>query len=262
MKQIGIVGFGIMGEAFAAGLGRKLPQASLLVYDVKRDRLHAAAHAQNLSIAKTAAEVFTASDVTILCVKPQDFPALASEVKEAASGRHVISILAGKKIQAIAEALATDQVARFMPNLAATRGASLVGVSFHPDAAPAMREDALSIAAALGSSLEIPEKLMSAMTGVSGSGLAYVFQFVHAMAQGGVAAGFDYRTALSIVVAGLEGAASLLHDGTHPMELISRVTSPAGTTIQGIRALERGGFTASVMEAVEAAARKATELEA
>jgi pyrroline-5-carboxylate reductase len=100
------------------------------------------------------------------------------------------------------------------------------------------------------------------MTGVSGSGLAFVFQFVHAMAQGGVAAGFDYPTALAVAVAGLEGAASLLKDGAHPMELASRVTSPAGTTIQGVRALERGGFTAAVMEAVEAAARKAADFEA
>ena len=103
---------------------------------------------------------------------------------------------------------------------------------------------------------------MGAMTGVSGSGLAFVFQFVHGMALGGVAAGFDYRTALAVAVAGLEGAASLLKDGAHPMELASRVTSPAGTTIQGVRALERAGFTAAVMEAVEAAARKTNEFEA
>jgi pyrroline-5-carboxylate reductase len=102
---------------------------------------------------------------------------------------------------------------------------------------------------------------MAAMTGVSGSGLAFVFSFVHAMALGGVAAGFDYPTALSVAIAGLEGAASLLKDGAHPLELASRVISPAGTTIQGVRALERGGFTAAVMEAVESAARKATELE-
>jgi pyrroline-5-carboxylate reductase len=148
-----------------------------------------------------------------------------------------------------------------MPSLAAVKGASLVGVSFHPAATPQMRDDSLTIAGALGAHLEIKENLMSAMTGVSGSGLAYVFSFVHAMALGGVAAGFDYKTALSVAVAGLEGAVSLLKDGTHPLELASRVTSPAGTTIQGVRALERGGFTAAVMEAVEAAARRATELE-
>ena len=261
MNRIGIVGFGVMGEAFANGILRKLPGVSILAFDAKPDRLRAASSGRALSAAGSAAEVFRGSDLTILCVKPQDFAALAAELAGSASGKSVISILAGRKIQDIADALGTEQVARFMPTLAATKGASLVGVSFHAAATPRTRQDALQIAGALGSTLEIPEKHMSAMTGVSGSGLAYVFQFVHAMALGGVAAGFDYKTALSVAVAGLEGAASLLKDGTHPLELASRVTSPAGTTIQGVRALERGGFTAAVMEAVEAAARKAAEFD-
>jgi pyrroline-5-carboxylate reductase len=262
MKRIGIIGFGVMGEAFATGFMRKLPHLSLLAYDAKQDRRDAAASIHGLSIAASAGEVLQGSDLTVLSMKPQDFAAFAAETKGAARGRAVISILAGRKIQAIAESLGTDQVARFMPTLAAVKGAAMVGVSFHPDTSAPMRADALQLAAALGTALEIPEKLMSAMTGVSGSGLAFVFQFVHAMAQGGVAAGFDYRTSLAVAVSALEGAVSLLKDGAHPMELASRVTSPAGTTIQGVRALEKGGFTAAVMEAVEAAARKAADFEA
>ena len=261
MKRIGIVGFGIMGQAFAACLARRRPQVPILAFDVKQDKLETAAKAGGHSAARTASEVFSSTDITILCVKPQDLSVLAAEVKDASRGRPVISILAGRRIQSLCDLLGTDQVARFMPTLAAVKGASLVGVAFHAAASAQFREDALSIADALGSHLEIPEKLMSAMTGVSGSGLAYVLQFVHAMAQGGGASGFDYPTALAVAVAGLEGAASLLKDGTHPMDLASRVTSPAGTTIQGVRALERGAFTATVMEAVEAAARKASEFE-
>jgi pyrroline-5-carboxylate reductase len=261
MKRIGIVGFGIMGSAFAAGLAKRLPGASILAYDVKRERVDVEARERRLVAAESASEVFAQSDITILCVKPQDFAAFSAALPKEARGKQVISILAGTKIQAISAGLGTDQVARFMPSLAAVKGASLVGVAFHAAATPQMRQDSLSIATALGAPLEIQEKIMSAMTGVSGSGLAYVFAFVHAMALGGVASGFDYPTALSVAVAGLEGAAALLKDGAHPMELASRVISPAGTTIQGVRALERGGFTAAVMEAVEAAARRATELE-
>jgi pyrroline-5-carboxylate reductase len=89
-----------------------------------------------------------------------------------------------------------------------------------------------------------------------------VFAFADAMALGGVAAGFDYATALRVAVETIEsGAAMLRSAGAHPRELASRVASPAGTTIQGLRALERGGFAAAVMEAVEAAARRAQELE-
>ncbi len=261
MDRIGIIGFGIMGEAFAQGLTARLPRASIVAFDAKSERREAALRITGLSTADSAGDVLRQSEITILCVKPQDFASLVTDVKDGARGRRVISILAGKKIEAVAESLGTDQVARFMPNLAAVKGASLVGVSFHPAASREMRADARAIAAALGSAIEIPEKLMSAMTGVSGSGLAFVFSFVHAMALGGVAAGFDYPTALSVAVATLNGAVSVLRDGTHPLELASRVTSPAGTTIQGIRALERGGFTAAVMQAVEAAAHKAAELE-
>jgi len=261
MNRIGIVGFGVMGEAFAAGLRKKMPQAALVAFDVRREAVERGAKTLGVQPARDAAEAF-GCDLTLLCVRPQDFASLAGEVRSASRGRRVISILVGRKVQTIAEALATENVARFMPNIAALKGASMVGVSLHVGADEQMRRDALSIAEAVGTPLEIPEKLMSAMTGVSGSGLAYVLTFVHAMALGGVAAGFDYRVALSVAVSALESAASLLKDGAHPMELASRVTSAGGTTIPGIRALERGGFTAAVMEAVEAAARKATEMEA
>jgi pyrroline-5-carboxylate reductase len=261
MKSIGIIGFGVMGEAFAAGLKARMPSVSLIAHDVRRERVEAASRTHGVKPAASPAEVLQTADISVLCVKPQDFEALAGDVKSAAKGRSVISIIAGRRIQAISGALGTEQVVRFMPNVAATRGSSQVGVSFHPAAAPSLRADALAIAAALGSSLEIPEKLMSAMTGVSGSGIAFVFSFVNAMALGGVASGFDYKTALSVATATLESAVSLLKDGTHPLELASRVISPAGTTIQGVRALERGGLTAAVMEAVEAAARKAAEME-
>jgi pyrroline-5-carboxylate reductase len=261
MKRIGIIGFGVMGEAFAAGIAAKMPGVALTAFDVRRDHLEKAARARGATPARSPAEVLAEADVTILCVKPQDLATLAAELNGAARGRRIISILAGRTIAALADALGSDQVARFMPNVAATQGASLVGVAFHASADPEMRADALAIAAALGSSLEIPEKLMAAMTGVSGSGIAYAFAFAHAMALGGVASGFDYPTAARIAAATMESAAAMIRTGTNPMELASRVISPAGTTIQGMRALEQGGMTAAVMAAVEAAARKAAEME-
>jgi pyrroline-5-carboxylate reductase len=260
MKRIGILGFGVMGEAFAVGIRKKMPEVAMTAFDIKQDKVQKASKTLGLDAARTAADVF-AADITLLCVKPQDFSVVAAEVRGASRGRKVISILAGKRIQTIADALGTEQVARFMPNIAALKGTSLVGISFHAEAQEQTREDALVVAETVGKPLSIPEKLMSAMTGVSGSGLAYVLAFVHAMSLGGVAAGFDYDTALAIAIAGLESAASLLKDGAHPAEMATRITSAGGTTIQGVRALEKGGFTAAVMEAVEAAARKASEME-
>ena len=260
MEKLGIIGFGVMGEAFADGLARRQPGLRIAVYDVKGERLSGAA-GRSFSAAASASEVVRGSDLTILSVKPQDLAALLEELRPVSKGKRVISILAGKRIDTISAGLATEEVARFMPNIAATVGKSLVGVSFHPKATPGFREDSLSIASALGTPLEVPEKLLAAVTGVSGSGIAYVLTFVHAMALGGVAAGFDYETALRAAVGCMEGAVGLLASGSHPVALASRVISPAGTTIQGIRALERGAFTASVMEAVEAAARRALEFE-
>jgi pyrroline-5-carboxylate reductase len=262
MDRLGIIGFGTMGAAFAAALRRARPDLAITAFDVKAERLAAAG--PGVAPAADPVAVVRASDLVLLCVKPQDVGPLVAQLAPAAKGRRFVSILAGTRIARLQDGLATPHVARFMPNIAAVAGRALVGVSFAADPDPSFRAECLALASAFGTSLEIPERLMAAMTGLSGSGLAYVFSFVDAMALGGVAAGFDYPTALKIAVEGLESAAAMLKAGpgtAHPRELASRVASPAGTTIQGLRALERGGFTAAVMEAVEAAARRAQELE-
>lgn len=250
-----------MGGALAAAIREQIPELPIEVYDAKKEKLALLPSRLSLSPAESAAELVRRCDTCILCVKPQDLSALSAEIRSESRGKRFISILAGKGTATLASALDSQDVARFMPNLAATTGKSLVGVAFHSGASPLFREDSLAVAKTLGSALEIPERLMAAMTGISGSGIAYALSFIHALSQGGVAAGFDYPTALKIAVGTMEGAVSLLAEGAHPLELVSRVTSPAGTTIQGIRALEKGGMAAAVMEAVEAAARRAQELE-
>jgi pyrroline-5-carboxylate reductase len=262
MDRIGIIGFGNMGEAFAAALRRMHPQLVITAFDVKPARLAAAAPKLGIAVTADPAAVVAGSDLTIICVKPQDIAALMSALAPHSKGKQFVSILAGTRIQRFVESLGTPHVARFMPNIAAVVGKALLGVSFAPGADPAFRARCLSVAEAFGASLEMPERLMPAMCGLSSSGLAYVFAFADALALGGVAAGFDYPTALKVAVEALESAAAMLKSSpAHPRELISRVASPAGTTIQGLRALERGGFTAAVMEAVEAGARRAQEFE-
>ncbi len=261
METLGILGFGVMGQAFAAGLMRGNSGREIRAYDIDAAKLADARSSLGISAAGSAEELVRGSDPVILCVKPQDLGDLLPKIRESSKGKRVISILAGRTIATLAAGLKTEQIARLMPNIAALKGKSIVGVAFHQGAAAGFREECLALVRALGVAQEIPERLMSAMTGVCGSGIAYALSFIHAMAQGGVAAGFDYATALKVAAGAVEGAVSLLEDGAHPMTLVNRVTSPAGTTIQGIRALEKGGFAASVMEAVEAASRRAAELE-
>jgi pyrroline-5-carboxylate reductase len=262
MDRIGIIGFGNMGEAFAAALRQKHPELVITAFDVKPARLAAAAAKLGIAVARDPAAVVAASDLTLICVKPQDIGPLVTGLAVHAKGKRFVSILAGTRIQHLVENLGTPHVARFMPNIAAVAGKALLGVSFAAEADPAFKAQCLAVAGAFGASLELPERLMPAMCGLSSSGIAYVFAFADALALGGVAAGFDYPTALKIAVEVLEsGAAMLKSAGGHPRELVARVASPAGTTIQGLRALERGGFTAAVMEAVEAGARRAQEFE-
>jgi pyrroline-5-carboxylate reductase len=261
MKKLGIIGFGTMGEIFAVRMRQKEPEMEIRVYDVREERRAAAQADMGLFVAESPGHVVRESDLVILAVKPQDLSELLPQIRDHSHGKEVISILAGKGIDTIAAGLHTQRICRFMPNIAASKGAALVAVSFHKSAPEAYREECLGIARCLGTAMEIPEKLMAAFTGVCASGIAYVFSFVHSMALGGVASGFDYHTALRAAIGALEGAVALLEDGGHPSELASRVVSPAGTTIQGVRALEKGGFNVAVMEAVEAAARRAQELE-
>jgi pyrroline-5-carboxylate reductase len=262
MDRVGILGFGVMGEAFAAALRRAHPQLPLVAFDEKAERREAARAVPGVTVAASAAELVRLGGLVILCVKPQDLEALAAALAPVASSGRFVSILAGKRIRTIGGLLGAKLVARFMPNIAAVAGRALVGVSFADGAPEPFRAECLEAAAAFGKALEIPERLMAAMTGLSGSGIAWVLAFADAMALGGVAAGFDYRTALTVATEALESAAALLKaSGEHPRALVARVASPAGTTIQGLRALERGGFAAAVMEAVEAASRRATEFE-
>jgi len=260
MKTIGILGFGFMGEAFAVGLRRRNPDQDIVVFDVKPQRMQQAS-SLNLTAAGSLADLFAKADLTILSIKPQDFLAVAEKIGRAAQGRRVVSIMAARKIQTISEALGTDQVVRLMPSLAAVKGLSPIGLCAHPKASAEFVEDCTGLAAALGTPVPLPERLLSAMTGVSGCAIAFLFHFANALALGGVEAGIDYQTALSIVTQTFEGAASLLRDGHHPSELIDRVCSPGGTTIQGIHALERGAVTAAIMDAVAATVRRSHEIE-
>lgn len=260
--RIGILGFGNMGEALAAGLRERQPESELSVCEKVEARSRLAAERYGAKICATPAEIAAAAEILIVAVKPQNTDELLARMKSASRGARVISIVAGKRIAYFQEGLGTDQVVRFMPNLAAREGKAAVGVSYAPAVRAEFRSQALQIAQAIGVAVEVSEELLAAITGISGSGLAYVFAFVHAMALGGVQAGLSYPTALSVALEVAEGAVALLKkDGGHPIDLLSKVASPGGTTIAGVRALEEGGFTAAVMDAVVRASQRAHELE-
>ena len=263
MKSIGIIGFGNMGEAMVQGIQKNQPKLKINIIEkvaARRDVAVQQYSAQDLTL--DYAGFMQASDLVVLAIKPQDIHQLLEILHPHTLNKPIISILAGITLGYFQKASQALEIARFMPSLAASVGKAVVGISFSTAAGEQFRSDALAIAASMGSGFEIPEQLMPAIVGISGSGLAFVFEFINALAMGATRTGLPYATSLKIALDVLDGAvATLRANGVHPSDMTSRVCSPAGTTIEGIMALEKHSFTASVMEAVSAAAHRARELE-
>lgn len=263
MNSLGIIGFGNMGEALVRGLRANQPAVAINVIEKAEARRTLAVEACSArDFGSDYAAFMAASEVVVLAIKPQDIGDLMQALRPYSKGARFVSILAGKTIDYFLGASQTREVVRFMPSLAAAVGQSVTGVSCSPDCGAAFRADALAIARSIGSAFEIPERLMPAIVGVSGSGIAYAFEFANALAMGGVRAGLPYATSLGVALDVLAGAAATLKaNGVHPADMTSRVCSPGGTTIEGVQALADGGFAATVMNAVKAAADRSRELE-
>ncbi len=248
-----------MGSVIADGI--RAAGAETTVVEKDPDRVAGAAKAGH-QVAVSPEQAAIENATTILAVKPQDFLAMAAVFGLLFRDRPVISVMAGVPITLISQVCYTSQVARIMPNLAGAFGKAAVGLSFAEEAGEALREAAQEVAASLGSVTVVPESNIPAVTGISGSGIAFVFSFIHGLALGGTRAGIAYPQALGMALDVVEGAATALRrTGIHPSDYASRVASPAGTTIEGLTVLEERGFTGTVVEAVMRAAGRAAELE-
>lgn len=216
----------------------------------------AAAHDDNRA-------VVARSDVLVLAVKPQNMPHLLADIRDAVGGQHlVVSIAAGVRLQPLREGLGPGpRLARVMPNAPCLVGSSASGFALEAHASEADRQLVRELLAAVGRAFEVPEPLLDAVTGLSGSGPAFVFLAIEALADGGVAAGLPRSVALELAAQTVRGAAEMvLATGQHPGSLKDRVASPGGTTIAGLAVLESRGFRGALIEAVQAAARRASEL--
>jgi pyrroline-5-carboxylate reductase len=263
VSRLGIIGFGYMGESLVSGVRERHPETEIGVADTRPDRVStAAAQYGAQDYTGSLEKLFSFADLVVIAVKPQDKEQICQQIGSAGRGARVLSVLAGTKSDFFADRLDTTEVCRFMPSLAAKVGKAVVGVSFYGEPQEQFRADCLEIAGALGSAQEVPEKLMGAVTGLSGSGLAFVFAFVHALSLGAARAGLPYDQAKVMALDVLDGAQAVLREtGEQPASMLSKVASPGGTTIEGINALEQGRFSGVVMDAVVAAAKRASELE-
>ncbi len=265
---IGIIGCGKMAEALTLGAHRSgvLNGVTLLLHDPVEKAVEALAQQiPEASSAKDLNDIIAKSDTLLLCVKPDTVNEILSTVaqsKRAPKDLLMISIAAGitlKTMENIAGNAA--RFVRVMPNTPALIGEGAAAYSLGVNTTPADGEKVETLLGAVGSITQVKEKLMNAVTGLSGSGPAYIFTMIEALADGGLLEGLPRDQALALATQTVIGSAMMVREtGLLPAELRDRVTSPGGTTIAGLAALEEGSFRSTVISAVSKATQRAEEL--
>ena len=264
-KKVGFVGAGNMGEALIRGLveSNVVPADKILIADVRADRVRQLADQYGLHAAAGNASLVKDVDVVILAVKPQIMAAVLREAKPAFTSHPLlISLAAGVSTATITSVVgAYPRLIRVMPNTPALVLQGVTAIARTPGLAQDDLETAQEIFAAVGRVVVLDEEQMDAVTGLSGSGPAYVALVIEALADGGVKMGLDRATAMTLATQTVLGAAKLLAEtGMHPGALKDMVSSPGGTTIAGIAALEEGGLRTTFIRAVERATQRSREL--
>jgi pyrroline-5-carboxylate reductase len=264
-KKIAIIGGGKMGSIIAQGLiAQKISSnKDIIVTDIDTARLEFLRKSMKLKVSQDNEKAVKGADIIILAVKPQNMAATLKEISFAVDKtKIVISIAAGITTAFIESHLAKGaRVLRVMPNTPALVGEGAAAVAKGSSAKKSDAKLAHIIFNAVGISVEVEEALIDAVTGLSGSGPAYCFLIIEALIDAGEKMGLPRDLAGKLAMQTMLGAARLcIHSGKQPAELREMVTSPGGTTVAGIKALEEGKIRATIISAVEAATKRSKEL--
>jgi pyrroline-5-carboxylate reductase len=264
-QTVGFVGAGQMARALAQGFVRAGLLAERQV--VAADPVPAAVDGfrqalPDSQIAADNAEVARRGDLVVLAVKPQKAKAAMAELRGSlSSDKLVLSIVTGIRLDALAGGLGPCRLIRVVPNTPCLVGASASAYCLGPNATVADGELVAKLLGSVGLAIQVEEKLLDAVTGLSGSGPAFVYVMIEALADGGVRMGLPRDTAVRLAAQTMKGAAEMvLKTGDHPGVLKDRVASPGGTTIAGLHIMESAGVRGTLISTVEAAARRAEEL--
>ncbi len=259
--SVGTIGAGNMAEAILRGLLRAgMAPDSLSAADPDAGRLQ---RMRELGVRAVDSnlELVRASELVVLAVKPQQLEAATATLPRD-GGPIYLSIVAGATTAALRRMLgARARIVRSMPNTPALIGAGITAVASDTGAESIDLERACAVLRAIGAVVLVPESALDAVTGLSGSGPAYVYAFIEALIEAGVREGLPLDTARALALETVHGAARLaLESGEEPSLLRERVTSPGGTTVAGLAALESGGFRAAILAAVRAATARSKAL--
>jgi pyrroline-5-carboxylate reductase len=260
-----MIGGGVMGEAILSRLlAQKIYQPDqVLVSEPNEVRQRFLKETYQVRVTSNNKQAIIASDVVLLAIKPQIFDLVVENLQGnfGVKDSVIISILAGIPLKRLEIAFPGKPVIRSMPNTPATVGAGVTAISPGQEVKSDHLQLAKKILKAIGEVVEIPETMMDAVTGLSGSGPAYVAIMIEALADGGVAAGLPRAIAHQLALETVLGTAQLIKEtNLHPAILKDRVTSPGGTTIAGVTQLESQGFRSAIIEAVKAATLRSRQL--
>jgi pyrroline-5-carboxylate reductase len=264
-QTIGFIGSGQMARALAQGfVSAGLTSGPQIVHC---DPVEAAAaqftqHVAGARQMPTNADLVAQSNVIFLAVKPQNMQAVLGEAAgKVTPDKLVVSVAAGVTLARLCEGLKTNRVVRVMPNTPALIGKGASAFALGPAATAADGLLVSQLLGAVGQAFQVDEKLLDAVTGLSGSGPAFVYVMIEALADGGVRMGLPRDIALALAAQTVRGAAEMvITTGEHPAALKDKVASPAGTTIAGLAALEERGLRGALISAVEAASKRSAEL--
>ncbi|MDN3513137.1 MAG: pyrroline-5-carboxylate reductase [Candidatus Brocadia sp.] len=264
-ERIGFIGGGKMGEALCKGIiNAKLNTAdNIMVSDVVVERCKLLTKELGIKTTQNNKDIASFADVIVLAVKPQMMNEVITNLKNDITHRHlVVSIAAGIPLRFMESCLQADiRIIRVMPNTPCLVGASATAFAPGKYATDADEQLVFSLFNAVGKVFKLDESHLDAVTGLSGSGPAYGYMFIEALSDGGVKMGLPRDVATILAAQTVLGAARMvLETGQHPASLKDAVTSPGGTTIDGLSKLEEGGLRSTIIHAVEAATVKSKKL--
>lgn len=259
--KVGFCGLGNMGRAILDGIIRSglVRAEDIVAYAPNTKALEETAGKLGISAAASEADAAAQSDVLILAVKPHIIPVVLERVRnEVTADKIVVSVAAGVTMQRLADALAPgSKLVRVMPNTPATVGEGMSALVPGANLSERDKETVMSIFRSVGRAEFVSEGVMDAVVGLSGSGPAYVYMFIEALADGAVLCGMPRALAYEFAAQTVYGSARMVMDaGRHPGELKDMVCSPGGTTIEAVKVLEEQGFRGAVINAVKASADK------
>ena len=264
MKKIFFIGSGKMATAIAGGLvsAKTFQTSEMGAFDPDKNAAEAFYQTTGIRVeTDSPATGISGAEIILVAVKPQIIASALNPYQELLKGKLIISIAAGISIAALQEITGCQRIIRVMPNTPALVKMGASGYALSPDCTDKDEAVAQTILSSIGIALKQKESDLDAVTALSGSGPAYVFEFIQALADGGVAEGLTRDTALMLAVQTVAGAAEMVRQtGEHPAVLKDKVTSPAGTTSRALEELATRGFSGTVIKAVRAAATRSREL--